>query len=47
MTLKQKALIVIWVERGINLLISALVSGLGQVVAQISTDTKPEVVKEI
>ncbi len=47
MTLRQKALIVVWVERVINLFVSALLSGLGQVVSQISMETKPLVIKSI
>ncbi len=47
MTLKQKALIVVWVERAINLFISALLSGLGQVVARISTEARPLVIKSL
>ena len=47
MTLRQKALIVVWAERIINLFVSALLSGLGQVVSRISTETKPLVIKSI
>jgi hypothetical protein len=47
MTLRQKALIVVWVERVINLFVSALLSGLGQVVSRISTEQKPLVIKSI